>query len=190
TEKARFGSSPRAKEPLPPGPTRRAARSAPDGTPRDLTHSQSRCRSHLGACQSHSRLFHGAIAAHPVRGCTVEVGAARAWLSTFHQAVGTTITASGFFHCLLEHPRFRTYDDARIDAPGLPALSSLRAREHPTPRVDGYPLTPVRSAFAGVTYRHLGDRAGTAWDRDGYFVRLSRDGWLTVPEDGLPVRVD
>jgi hypothetical protein len=36
------------------------------------------------------------------------------WLATFRDNVGSTLTVSGFFRCLFEHPGFRSNDDAHI----------------------------------------------------------------------------
>jgi hypothetical protein len=36
------------------------------------------------------------------------------WLTTFQDSVGSTLTVSGFFRCLFEHPGFRSNDDAHI----------------------------------------------------------------------------
>ncbi len=43
-----------------------------------------------------------------------ELQNAKAWLATFNQAIGQTITVSGFFRCMFEHPGFRSNDDAHI----------------------------------------------------------------------------
>ncbi len=45
---------------------------------------------------------------------TCELQHAAAWLPTFQAAVGQSITASGFFRCLFEHPGFDANDDAHI----------------------------------------------------------------------------
>jgi len=45
---------------------------------------------------------------------TCEVQHAMPWLSTFQVSVGQSITASGFFRCLFEHPGFSAKDDAHI----------------------------------------------------------------------------
>jgi hypothetical protein len=43
-----------------------------------------------------------------------ELQNARAWLSKFTAAIGKTISVSGFFRCLFEHPGFSSNDDAHI----------------------------------------------------------------------------
>ena len=45
---------------------------------------------------------------------TCEVQHATPYLSTFQNAVGGPVTATGFFRCLFEHPGFRLEDDAHI----------------------------------------------------------------------------
>jgi hypothetical protein len=48
----------------------------------------------------------------PHVGC--ELQNARDWLATFQQSVDSTLSVSGFFRCLFEHPGFRSNDDAHI----------------------------------------------------------------------------
>jgi hypothetical protein len=43
-----------------------------------------------------------------------ELQNARDWLARFKNSVGASITVSGFFRCLFEHPGFRSNDDAHI----------------------------------------------------------------------------
>jgi uncharacterized protein YdeI (BOF family) len=43
-----------------------------------------------------------------------ELQNAQNFISTFRDAVGGEITATGFFRCLFEHPGFRTNDDAHV----------------------------------------------------------------------------
>ena len=43
-----------------------------------------------------------------------EVQNAKAWATTFNQAVGQSISVTGFFRSLFEHPGFRPDDDAHI----------------------------------------------------------------------------
>jgi hypothetical protein len=43
-----------------------------------------------------------------------ELQNAKAWLSTFQSSVGASLTVSGFFRCLFEHPGFLPGDDAHI----------------------------------------------------------------------------
>ena len=43
-----------------------------------------------------------------------ELQNARAFVQTFTGAIGETISVSGFFRCLFEHPGFRSNDDAHI----------------------------------------------------------------------------
>ena len=43
-----------------------------------------------------------------------ELQNARDWLARFENSVGASLTASGFFRCLFEHPGFRSNDDAHI----------------------------------------------------------------------------
>ena len=43
-----------------------------------------------------------------------ELQNAQAFLSLFNQAIGKTISTSGFFRCLFEHPGFHRNDDAHI----------------------------------------------------------------------------
>jgi hypothetical protein len=43
-----------------------------------------------------------------------ELQNAKAWLTTFNQAIGKPISVSGFFRCLFEHPGFNPKDDAHI----------------------------------------------------------------------------
>ncbi len=45
---------------------------------------------------------------------TCELQHAAAWLPTFQAAVGQSISASGFFRCLFEHPGFDANDDAHL----------------------------------------------------------------------------
>ena len=45
---------------------------------------------------------------------TCELQHAAAWLATFQSAVGTAVSASGWFRCLFEHPGFAANDDAHI----------------------------------------------------------------------------
>lgn len=43
-----------------------------------------------------------------------ELQNAKDWLTIFENHVGSTLTVSGFFRCLFEHPGFRSNDDAHI----------------------------------------------------------------------------
>ena len=43
-----------------------------------------------------------------------ELQNAKAFLSTFNNAIGQTISVSGFFRCMFEHPGFRANDDAHV----------------------------------------------------------------------------
>lgn len=43
-----------------------------------------------------------------------ELQNAKAWLSSFQSSVGASLTVSGFFRCLFEHPGFLPGDDAHI----------------------------------------------------------------------------
>jgi hypothetical protein len=43
-----------------------------------------------------------------------ELQSAKPYLALFNQAIGTTISVSGFFRCMFEHPGFRSNDDAHI----------------------------------------------------------------------------
>ncbi|HYM39396.1 MAG TPA: hypothetical protein VEY12_04520 [Thermoplasmata archaeon] len=45
---------------------------------------------------------------------TCELQHATAWLPTFQAAIGTAMSASGWFRCLFEHPGFAANDDAHI----------------------------------------------------------------------------
>ncbi len=43
-----------------------------------------------------------------------ELQNAKAWIATFNQAIGQSISVSAFFRCLFEHPGFSANDDAHI----------------------------------------------------------------------------
>ena len=43
-----------------------------------------------------------------------ELQSAKPYLAIFNQTIGTTISVSGFFRCMFEHPGFRSNDDAHI----------------------------------------------------------------------------
>jgi len=43
-----------------------------------------------------------------------ELQSAKPYLAIFNQAIGTTISVSGFFRCMFEHPGFMSNDDAHI----------------------------------------------------------------------------
>ncbi len=45
---------------------------------------------------------------------TCELQHAAQWLATFQAAVGTSVSATGWFRCLFEHPGFAVNDDAHI----------------------------------------------------------------------------
>ncbi len=43
-----------------------------------------------------------------------ELQNASSWLTVFQKSIGATLSVSGFFRCLFEHPGFRSNDDAHI----------------------------------------------------------------------------
>lgn len=45
---------------------------------------------------------------------TCELQHATQWLATFQAAIGTSVSATGWFRCLFEHPGFAVNDDAHI----------------------------------------------------------------------------